>query len=465
MREPYFGPRRPRRRSSFESGYGAILLIDILAVLLIVAVSLATYVWIDSSNPGSAVAYEPPTAAPATATPAAAVSGAFLVPSSGASGQAAATAPIPTAVPAPSLVYGKGTWATADSLPQARWGAASVVLPDGRVMVIGGATGTSSNYATASVVIFDPKTGGWTEATGMLQARAYPMAVELADGSILVAGGSRDGQPLDTAERYFPSNGTWVATGRLNMPRTQGTLTLLADGRVLAAGGGVEGSPDWISTTSTEIYDPNTGQWTMAAPMSIARAIHTATLLKDGEVLVTGGASTYHGSTGTVTARAEIFDPRTGRWRQVAPLPKPLYVHSAALMPDGKVLVAGGWWSTSNSDPSHGGVYIYDPASDTWTPTGSLVTPRAQFDLVALPDGRFLAVDGVDPSYHTLATSEIYDPATGAWQTSGKMAVATMWPAVGLLPDGRVFLAGGALDALAGHVTAVSEIYTPAAPK
>jgi hypothetical protein len=107
-------------------------------------------------------------------------------------------------------------------------------------------------------------------------------------------------------------------------------------------------------------------------------------------------------------------------------------------------------------------VTIYDPKADTWTPTGSLVTARAQFLLEPLADGRFLAFGGVDPSYRTLASSEIYDPATGAWQTSGKLAVAMMWPAVGVLPDGRVFVAGGALDALAGHVTAVTEIYTPA---
>lgn len=454
-RDPQFQPR-PRRKSTFESGIGAILLIDALAVLVIVASALAAYVWIDSSKLGPVVG---PISSP---TPAVAVTSPAASPAPSSVATNGIATPTPPATPKPSLVYGKGSWATVDPLPQARWGSASVVLRNGRVMVIGGATGSSSYNATASVMIFDSRAGAWTTVTDMLQARAYPMAVELADGSVLVAGGSRNGQPLDTTERYNPDNGTWVASGRLNLPRTQGTLTLLPDGRVLAAGGGIEAAPGWISTASTEIFDPATNQWSIAAPMSVARAIHTATLLKDGEVLVTGGATTYHGSTGSVTARAEIFDPRSGTWRQVAPLPKPLYVQCAALMPDGRVLVAGGWWSTSNSDPSHGNVQIYDPKSDTWTPTGALVTPRAQFNLVALPDGRFLAIDGVDPAYHTLASSEIYDPASGAWQTSGKLAVAMMWPAVGALPDGRVFIAGGALDALANHVTAVSEIYTPA---
>ncbi len=450
---------RPRPRRGFESGAGAILIIDALALLLVVAASLAAYVWIDSSRPAPIAAFGGGTPTPRVVAPTPSPAPPSVAPSGVPKPSVGATI---KATPAPSLAYGKGTWATVDSLPQARWGTASLVMRDGRVMVIGGATGSSSNNATASVVIFDPVAKTWTAATDLLQARAYPMAVELADGSILVVGGSRNGQPLDSAERFNPENGTWVATGRLNLPRTQGTLTLLPDGRVLAAGGGIEAAPGWISTASTELFDPRTNQWSIGAPMSAARAIFTATLLKNGRVLVTGGATTYHGSSGNVTTSAEIFDPRSGKWSQAASLPKPLYVQSAALMPDGRVLVAGGWWSTSNSDPSHGNVQIYDPVANNWTMTGSLVTPRAQFSLVPLPDGRFLAMGGVDPSYHTLASSEIYDPATGAWQTTGKLGVAMMWPAVGVLPDGRVFVAGGALDALAGHVTAVSEIYTPA---
>jgi hypothetical protein len=446
--------RPRRRRGSFESGLGAILLIDALAVMLVAASATAAYVWIDSTHPA-------PVAAASTATPLAPASTApspsAAAPST--SGEPGQSPLLPTP-PSGTMVLGDGTWLPSDPLPEARWAAASLVLRDGRVMVIGGSTGSSSYDATAAVTIFDPATGHWTAVTQMLQARAYTMAVELADGSVLVAGGSRDGQPLDSAERYFPDNGTWVAAGRLNLPRTQGTLTLLPDGRVLAAGGGIEGSPGWISTASTEIYDPRTGVWTIAAPMSIARAIHTATLLRDGEVLVTGGASTYHGETGTVSASAEIYDPRTDKWHEAKSMSKPRYVHSAVLLADGRVLVAGGWWYTSNSDPSHAGAEIYDPTSDTWTATGPLVTPRAQFEMGLLPDGRVLAVGGVDAAYKTLATSEIWDPTSGQWQTSGKLGVAIMWPAAGVLPDGRYFVAGGALDALARHLTAVTEIYT-----
>jgi len=108
--------------------------------------------------------------------------------------------------------------------------------------------GLTSTDAVATATVFDPATGHWSAVTDMLQPRAYPMAVTLADGSVLVAGGSRNTQPLDTAERYNPDNGTWVAAGRLNLPRAHETLTLLNDGRVLAAGGGIEGGPGWAST-------------------------------------------------------------------------------------------------------------------------------------------------------------------------------------------------------------------------
>jgi N-acetylneuraminic acid mutarotase len=328
-------------------------------------------------------------------------------------------------------------------------------------MVVGGAAGPSSYDAVASTAIYDPSTGHWSRMTDMLQARTYAMAVALADGSVLVAGGSRDGQPLDTAERYFPAAGTWVAAGRLNLPRTQGTLTLLGDGRVLAAGGGIEGAPGWSTTASAEIFDPTTSTWTLAAPMSVARGRHTATLLDDGEVLVAGGATTYYGDTGDVTSSAEIYDPQANAWRATAPMSEPRYVHAAGRLRDGRVLVAGGWYSPSNSDPSHKTAEIYDPVVDHWTATGPMTIGRAQYGLASLPDGRVLAVGGVDPSYGVQAGSELYDPTTGIWRATGGLAVAVEWAAVQTLPDGRVLIAGGGLDALASDVTSTCEVFTP----
>jgi hypothetical protein len=450
---------RPRRTPG--SGIGSILLVDAVALLLVFASGSAAYVWLDQSHPSALVASAGPEAVsvetPAPDASPGAVGSGF---GSGASPGVGSSLAV-SASPSPKRVYGNGTWVPADSLPGARWATASVSLHDGRVMVVGGATGGSSIDAVATATIFDSATGHWSAVTGMLQPRAYAMAVTLTDGSVLVAGGSRNDQPLDTAERYLPETGTWVAAGRLNLPRTQGALTLLRDGRVLATGGGIEGAPEWSATASAELYDPKSGAWSIAAPMSVARAAHTAVLLPDGEVLVAGGATTYFGESGAVTATAEIYSPATNAWRSAGLMSHPRYTHGAALLTDGRVLVAGGWYSTSNSDPSHETAEVYDPAANRWAVTGSMTSGRAEYGLASLPDGRILAAGGVDPAYKVQAGSELYDPTTGVWQVTGKLAVPTMWPAIQTLPDGRVLIAGGGLDAVGSRVTAVCEIYSP----
>jgi hypothetical protein len=451
---------RPRLRPKrgFENGVGAILLIDALALMLVAASGPAAYLWLDQSHPSPMIATAGPNPQSSLvplpdASPGA--GGSALPGTSPAAGSSAAGQ-------SPKPAGGDGKWTATAPMPKATWATASVLLHDGRVMVVGGATGQSSFNAVATAATFDPATGSWSAATDMLQPRAYSMAVTLADGSVLVAGGSRNGQPLDTAERYYPDAGTWVAAGRLNLPRTQGTLTLLGDGRVLAAGGGIEGTPGWSSTASAEIFDPRTSTWSISPPMSVARARQSATLLPDGEVLIAGGATTYQGETGSVTATAEIYSPRLNSWRPAASMSEPRYVHAAALLHDGRVLVAGGWYATPNSDPSHATAEIYDPATNRWTATGSMTDARAEYGLASLSDGRVLAVGGIDPAYKVQAGSELYDPATGVWRPTGKLAVATMWPAIQTLPDGRVLVAGGGLDAVAARVTAVCEVYSPA---
>jgi N-acetylneuraminic acid mutarotase len=349
-------------------------------------------------------------------------------------------------------------------MPRSLWGAGAAVLGDGRVLVVGGLSGPSSTTALATVEVFDPGSNSWATAAPMLQARAYPATVTLADGSVLVVGGSRAGVPLGSAERYFPDSGTWLSAGSMSAPRTQARATVLRDGRVLVTGGGTEGAPGYRSTNAAEIFDPMAGTWTPTTPMSSARAFHTATLLSDGEVLVTGGASIYHGSKGTVVASAEIYDPKSGIWHGAARMSVARYHHTAAPLSDGRVLVAGGWAFTTNSDKSLATAEIYDPAANTWTATGSMATGRARGSMTPLPDGRVFVVGGVDPAYRVMATSEIWDSSSGRWRLTGRLGTAVMWPALAVLHDGRVLLAGGALDAVAAHATSASAIFAPPAP-
>ncbi|MGZ6268344.1 MAG: Kelch repeat-containing protein [Candidatus Limnocylindrales bacterium] len=450
--------RRSRNRP-LSGGVGAILVVDLLALMIVLASAPAAWLWLDSSRPSPIAAGGAATPGILQGSPAPGGS----VAASGGPGASAAASNAAVSRPSPKLAYGDGTWVPTEALPHAEWGAGSTVLDDCRLLVAGGAYNSSSASATDSVTIYDPATGHWSAATHMLQPRAYPMVVTLSDGSVLVAGGSRNLQPLDTAERYY-QDGTWVAAGRLNFPRTQGTLTLLGDGRVLATGGGVEGSPGWAATASAEIFDPKTGLWSPVAPMSVARAFQTATLLENGDVLVAGGATTYNGTRGTVANTAEVYNLRSNTWRSASSMSVARYAHATARLPDGRVLVAGGWALTTNTDPSLASAEIYDPASNVWTPTGSLNDARGSLVMAALPDGRLLAVAGVDPSYHVLASTEIYGSKLGTWQRTGKLPVALERPAIGTLPDGRVVVAGGAVDAGAGNVTAVCSIFSAPPP-
>jgi N-acetylneuraminic acid mutarotase len=134
---------------------------------------------------------------------------------------------------------------------------------------------------------------------------------------------------------------SWVATGSLGTARYYHTATLLPDGKVLVAGGSTSRDDDFSSsgiTNSVERYAPSVGTWTPAAPMNIARSLHTATLLPNGLVLVTGGITTV-GSTKT----AELYDPSVNTWTLIASMTTNRVLHSATLLPNGKVLVAGGF--------------------------------------------------------------------------------------------------------------------------
>ncbi len=355
-------------------------------------------------------------------------------------------------------------------MPEPIWGAGAATLPDGRVMVLGGTTGPDSYQALATTEIFDARSNYWAIGAPMLEARTYPLVVPLRDGSILVAGGSRNGQPLSSAERFYPDGQTWVSAGEMSSPRTYATATLLRDGRVLVAGGGSgpAGSP---STTATaDLFDPETGKWSRTAEMKTARAEHVATLLPSGEVLVAGGATAYSGPKGTVLATAEIWDPASGSWRAAAPMSVARYHHVAAPLPDGRVLVAGGWSFTRNDDPSLASVEIYDPVTGAWSAAPPMSDGRARARCLTLRDGRILVLGGVAPRYRALATAELFVPGSGGmsgpgqWQPAGQLAAAVMWPAAAMLLDGRVLAAGGGLDSLGSQSTSASALYTPRRP-
>lgn len=314
------------------------------------------------------------------------------------------------------------------SLVLARSQHTATALADGRVLVVGG---TMQHFRESPAEVCDTRDDTCALTGALVQDRYAHTATPLRDGTVLVAGGIGATGILATAERFDPVRNTWRTAGRLATPRNAHTATLLRDGRVLVAGGTVEGGT--LASATAEIFDPVTATWTPVASMITGRREHTATALRDGRVLVTGGLSPWYGAT-----ESEVFDPVAGTWSSAGAMPSPHFAHTATLLPDGSVLVAGG-----------GGVY--SPATDKvdrWYPAGGwraaapLPARRMGHAAVLLPDGRALVVGGQDNNQE-VAASVAFDPASGQWAAAGNLFVPRTGHALALLPDGGVFVVGG----------------------
>jgi hypothetical protein len=223
-------------------------------------------------------------------------------------------------------------------------------------------------------------------------------------------------------------------TAPMHAARMSHTATLLIDGRVLVVGGGED------VEASAETYDPQTGSWSVVAPLHHNRFGHTATRLLDGRVLVVGGDVTWddigylH-----IGSPAELFDPATGRWTEVFGPLTPRFWHSATLLADGTVLVAGGYGSGSDRSRGFvGSAEIFDPATSRWTPAGEFKA-RWGHTAVRLDDGRVLALGGMDSSLSS--SVDIYDPQTRTWAPVASLPGLRSSQAV-RVPNGQVLLAG-----------------------
>lgn len=264
------------------------------------------------------------------------------------------------------------TWRTLAPPATLGGGATQTLLPDGRVLFVGGRQyGASAGPTVATAFLYDPTADAWAAAAPLPGARSGHTATLLGDGSVLVVGGEIAPASIApaTVDRYDLATDRWTPTAPLRAGRRGHTATRLADGRVLVVGGwGADGAV----LASAELYDPAADTWTAAAPLQHARYAHTATLLRDGSVLVVGGWP--YPEAASVTER---YDPAGGTWRGVVGPSDGRAGHAAALLADGTVLVAGG---LVNGQPS-AGVARYDPAAPRSscmgpTPTASTPPPR-----------------------------------------------------------------------------------------
>ena len=245
---------------------------------------------------------------------------------------------------------------------------------------------------------------------------------------------------------------SFLNTGSMNAARQGATATLLPNGKVLVAGGWDGVTETYLS--SAELYNPTTGTWTLTTnPMNDAREYATATLLPNGEVLVAGGYNS-HGP----LSSAELYNPAMGTWTLTTnPMNDARELATATLLPNGEVLVAAGNGS--------GNVYLssaelYNPATQVWTlTTYTLNTARDLAAATLLPNGEVLVAGGRNGS-GALSSAELYNPTTETWTlTSHSMNGIHEQPTATLLPNGNVLVAGGSNGG--GGALSSTELYNP----
>jgi len=305
--------------------------------------------------------------------------------------------------------------ALAEPTPSGRENFGSVKLNDGRVLFAGGADDNGNPIKRAD--IYDPATNKLHATGAMVVPRCGPTATILPNGSVLIAGGATCSDsdalaPVRALEIYDPASGTFRAAGDLSVPRFNLNVLLLKNGKVLIAQG-YDVAHDLVS--SAELYDPSAGIVQRAGSMTTPRCFGSETQLPGGQVLIAGGVRCDEPEQEAISA-AEIYDP-AGQFGRVGPMSVARVCHSATVMKNGKVLIAGGASALANG-VSLNSAEIYDPEKATFTPTGSMTKARTCPTAVLRDDGTIVVKGGhsqsaPDAPPADLTDSEIYDPTTG----------------------------------------------------
>ena len=306
-------------------------------------------------------------------------------------------------------------------------------LRDGRILIAGGLTG--ADHAKTGAEAYDPATARFRSLPPLGTLRHSHTATVLPDGKVLLVGGyAEHGRTLAEAELFDPTTNTFAPTGSLGTPRAGHIAVALLDGTVLVAGGV---GPNWQFLASAERYDPATGRFAPTGAMTVARESHTAVRLHDGQVLIAGG---HQGRQAAIIlyASAERYDPVHGTFQRVGAMAIRRHKHDAVVVPDGRVLISGGADERDNA-----GVYRstewFNPRTNSFAPGPALARPRYKHNgsSVVLPDGRVLLAGGA-------SQAETLDPRSGgAAVIPGTDELTGQFSAVAPLATGGVLITGG----------------------
>lgn len=311
-----------------------------------------------------------------------------------------------------------GAFSSLGSFVQSREQAPAVQLPNGKVLIVGGFSGST----LASCEIFDPVTGTSALTGQMSTPRLRPAVVLMQNGKVLVAGGETDLTELQTAEIYDPATGTFTLTGSLTIKRSRAAFALLQNGKILLAGGSTNG----VATLTAELYDPTAGTFTATGSLSAARFDLTGVLLINGKVLVAGG-----NIAGTV---ADLFDPSLGTFSVTGVMGTARIRPQLTTLPDGKVLATGGNTTLAET---------YDPSTGVFTTTTSAsVFSLLDHGSVLLNNGKVLLAGGF-ASTVTVSTAETYDPVANTFTKTGCLAAGSDYYRVVAYTTSGVDIVGG----------------------
>lgn len=304
-------------------------------------------------------------------------------------------------------------------------------LTNGLVLVSGGCARRGCEIIHRSAELFDSSKNTFSPAGNMVEPRTSHASILLKDGRILIVGGWTGQNGTMSAEIYDSKRNSFVPINAMSVARIGPVATALEDGRILITGG--EPRPG-SGLNSSEVFDPDTSKFSLSGQMSVGRGAHVAVALTDGRVLVTGG----HRARGEILQSAEIYDPATGEFSPTGDMTVPRHKHAGLLLPDGRVLIVGGS-DARDFRGRYASTEYYEPNTGKFSPGPQMRWARHKIrhSLVLLQSGAVLVAGGA-------VRNELLQPGSQTFvETGEKLSGPQMFASALLLPSGKVLVVGG----------------------